>query len=82
LLARSGILLSSNATLILVHAWMTAAGSWGMSNQEHRNRVILGGVCIIGAALMFSLAGMSIKMASASLSPMRRSYSGVTRLVS
>lgn len=39
-----------------------------MSSQEHRNRVILGGVCIIGAALMFSLAGMSIKMASASLS--------------
>ncbi len=39
-----------------------------MSTEELRNRLVLGAFCVIGAALMFSLAGMSIKMAAGSLS--------------
>ena len=39
-----------------------------MSGEELRNRLFLGAFCVIGAAFMFSLAGMSIKMAAGSLS--------------
>lgn len=39
-----------------------------MSGVELKNRLVLGAFCVIGAALMFSLAGMSIKMAAGSLS--------------
>lgn len=38
-----------------------------MSGEELRNRLALGAGCVVGAALMFSLAGMSIKMATGSL---------------
>lgn len=39
-----------------------------MPSEELRNRLVLGAFCVVGAALMFSLAGMSIKMAAGSLS--------------
>ena len=39
-----------------------------MSTEELRNRLVLGAFCVIGAALMFSFAGVSIKIAASSLS--------------
>ena len=39
-----------------------------MTIEKARDRLFLGAFCVIGAALMFSLAGVSIKMAAGSLS--------------
>ena len=39
-----------------------------MLGEDRQNRLALGAFCVIGAALMFSLAGMSIKLVAGSLS--------------